>query len=83
MWPVYTRWCSLDIRTGTWDIYGPKTGGSWGSATSLIGPTGPAATVASQSEVNTGTDAALPSSLAGTSWTLNTGAAPGMIVRKA
>lgn len=56
MWPVYTRWCSLDIRTGTWDIYGPKTGGSWGSATSLIGPTGPAATVASQSEVNTGTD---------------------------
>jgi len=30
------------IRTDTDEIYGPKTGGSWGSPTSLIGPTGPA-----------------------------------------
>jgi len=30
------------IRTDTDEIYGPKTSGSWGSPTSLIGPTGPA-----------------------------------------
>ena len=30
------------INTATWDIYGPKTGGSWGAPTSLIGPEGPA-----------------------------------------
>lgn len=30
------------IDTSTWNIYGPKTGGSWGSPTSLIGPEGPA-----------------------------------------
>lgn len=28
------------IDTTDWDIYGPKSGGSWGSATSLIGPQG-------------------------------------------
>jgi len=28
------------INTVNYDIYGPKTSGSWGSATSLIGPTG-------------------------------------------
>ncbi len=28
------------IRTDTSEIYGPKSGGSWGSATSLIGPQG-------------------------------------------
>jgi len=28
------------IDTDTNDIYGPKSGGAWGSATSLIGPTG-------------------------------------------
>ncbi len=28
------------IKTDTWDIYGPRTSGSWGSATSLIGPAG-------------------------------------------
>ena len=28
------------IRTSDWTIYGPKTGGSWGSATALTGPTG-------------------------------------------
>lgn len=28
------------IRTATWEIYGPKTGGSWGSPTSLIGADG-------------------------------------------
>lgn len=31
------------INTATYDIYGPKTGGVWGSGTSLIGPPGPAA----------------------------------------
>jgi len=30
------------IRTDTDEIYGPKAGGSWGSPTSLIGPTGSA-----------------------------------------
>jgi len=30
------------IRTDTDEIYGPKTGGSWGSPTSLVGPQGPA-----------------------------------------
>ena len=44
------------IRTGTWDLYGPKTAGSWSLATSLIGPTGPAVTVASDAEVTAGTD---------------------------
>ena len=33
------------INTSTWDIYGPKTGGAWGSPTSLIGPQGPAVTL--------------------------------------
>lgn len=28
------------LKTDTSDLYGPKTGGSWGSATSLVGPTG-------------------------------------------
>lgn len=28
------------IDKDTWDIYGPKTAGVWGTATSLIGPTG-------------------------------------------
>lgn len=28
------------IRLDTWDIYGPKTAGAWGSPQSLIGPTG-------------------------------------------
>ena len=28
------------INTTAWDLYGPKTGGAWGSATSLIGPQG-------------------------------------------
>src|SRR5690606_38852361 len=28
------------IDTASWNIYGPKSGGAWGSATSLIGPTG-------------------------------------------
>lgn len=28
------------IRTGAWTIYGPKAGGAWGAATSIIGPTG-------------------------------------------
>lgn len=28
------------IRTGAWTIYGPKAGGAWGSATSLVGPAG-------------------------------------------
>lgn len=28
------------IRTGVWTIYGPKTSGGWGSATSLVGPQG-------------------------------------------
>ena len=28
------------IRLGVWNIYGPKTGGSWGSPVSLIGPSG-------------------------------------------
>jgi hypothetical protein len=28
------------INSSNYDIYGPKTSGSWGSATSLIGPTG-------------------------------------------
>lgn len=28
------------IDTGTNRIYGPKTGGSWGVYTSLVGPTG-------------------------------------------
>lgn len=30
------------IRTGAWTIYGPKAGGAWGSATSLVGPAGAA-----------------------------------------
>lgn len=30
------------IDTDEWDIYGPKAGGAWGSATSLVGPQGPA-----------------------------------------
>lgn len=30
------------INTATDEIYGPKTGGAWGSPTSLIGPAGPA-----------------------------------------
>lgn len=30
------------IDTATYNMYGPKTAGSWGSPTSLIGPTGPA-----------------------------------------
>lgn len=29
------------IDTNTYEIYGPYTGGSWGSGTSLIGPPGP------------------------------------------
>lgn len=29
------------IDTSAWNIYGPKTSGAWGSATSLIGPAGP------------------------------------------
>ena len=29
------------IDTNTYEIYGPYTGGSWGSGTSLIGPVGP------------------------------------------
>lgn len=28
------------IKTGTWDVYGPKTGGVWGSSSSMIGPSG-------------------------------------------
>lgn len=28
------------INTATWDIYGPKSAGAWGSPTSLVGPTG-------------------------------------------
>jgi hypothetical protein len=28
------------INSSNYDIYGPKTSGSWGSATSLVGPTG-------------------------------------------
>ena len=28
------------IDTTAWEIYGPFTGGSWGSGTSLIGPAG-------------------------------------------
>ncbi len=28
------------IRTSNWTIYGPKTGGAWGSGTSLVGPSG-------------------------------------------
>jgi len=28
------------IDTNTWEIYGPYTGGSWGSGTSLVGPAG-------------------------------------------
>lgn len=32
------------IDTSAWKIYGPKTSGSWGSGTSLIGPTGPTGT---------------------------------------
>jgi microcystin-dependent protein len=28
------------VNTGAWTIYGPRTGGSWGSPTSLIGPQG-------------------------------------------
>src|SRR6478672_817966 len=30
------------IRTSDWTIYGPKTAGAWGSATSLIGAAGSA-----------------------------------------
>lgn len=30
------------IKTDTNEIYGPKTGGAWGAATSLVGPQGPA-----------------------------------------
>lgn len=29
------------IDTSVWQIYGPKTAGSWGSPTSLVGPAGP------------------------------------------
>ena len=28
------------LKTDTMELYGPRTGGSWGSATSLVGPTG-------------------------------------------
>lgn len=29
------------IDTSAWNIYGPKTGGAWGTATTLVGPQGP------------------------------------------
>ena len=36
------------INTSNYDIYGPKTSGSWGSATSLVGPTGATGSTGSQ-----------------------------------
>ena len=36
------------INTSNYDIYGPKTSGSWGSATSLVGPTGATGSAGSQ-----------------------------------
>jgi hypothetical protein len=36
------------INSSNYDIYGPKTSGSWGSATSLVGPTGATGSTGSQ-----------------------------------
>lgn len=40
------------IRTGVWDIYGPKTAGAWGSATSLVGPPGVVASLGDVADVD-------------------------------
>lgn len=43
------------IRTGVWTIYGPKTGGAWGAATSLVGPTGTVVNLDAIPDVDTST----------------------------
>lgn len=45
------------IDTSANTIYGPKTSGAWGSATSLIGPTGPSANLATTTPVTIQPDA--------------------------
>jgi len=72
-------WDVVQVAAGGFSNVGLADTNSWHLALNTGTPTGSPYSHMYSAR----TDAALPSSLAGTSWTLNTGAAPGMIVRKA